>query len=293
MPALLRQRGFFGSRPLHGRRFARSIRARPAVSPAIPGLGMAFERIAFLLLLAAQGVTAPAHGLERPALCERLESAGARQPDEVRRYRMRLNDQPAGHEVFRFWREGDTVRVVVETALEGDILMFPADFRHCREERWLEAGAQLLELEAATTYAVPFKPDYEVRIERDPARDEVVYRGRSSLGSFEERHPANTGAVSPWSIRTVAYARLLNVFEHGVHPTESSLVGRATIDGSEVQHYAMGGQWPRHLWYQDGKMIRFCGREAFDTYIETVLEAYADRAIAAAGLSRSCGELFE
>jgi hypothetical protein len=257
---------------------------------------MALGRMTFVLLLAAQGLAAPARAeLEWPALCERLEVAGERQPDEVRRYRMRLNDQPAGQEVFRFWRDGETVRVVVETELEADILMFPADFRHCRGERWVEGegGTQLLALEAATTYAVPFKPDYEIRIERDPGRDEVVYRGTSRLGSFEERHPANTGTVTPWSIRTVGYDRLLNVFEHGVHPIESRLVARAPVEGKTVEHYSMGGEWPRHLWYLDGKMIRFCAREAFDTYIETVLEAYADRVVETVSLSRPCSELFD
>jgi hypothetical protein len=257
---------------------------------------MPFDRIAFILLLACQGVVAPAHaGLAWPDLCARLDVAGERQPDEVRRFRMRLNDQPAGREVFRFWREDGKIRVVVETELEADILIFPADFRHCRDEWWREeaGGPQLVRLEGATSYAVPFKPDYEIHIERDLARGEVVYRGASRLGSFEERHPANTGAVSPWSIRTVDYDRLLNVFEHGAYPIESRLVGRATVRRQEVAHYAISGAWPRHLWYQEGKMIRFCGKEPFGTYIETVLEAYADRAVDALGLSRPCAELFE
>jgi hypothetical protein len=55
----------------------------------------------------------------------------------------------------------------------------------------------------ATTHAVAFKPDYNIHIERDPERGDVVCRGASRLGAFEERHPANTGAVTPWSIRTV------------------------------------------------------------------------------------------
>ena len=91
-----------------------------------------------------------------------------------------------------------------------------------------------------------FKPDYEVHIERDLNGD-VVYRGASRLGSFEERHPKNTGAISPWSIRTIDYDRVLNVFEHGAYQIEERLVGRATIDGQEVVHYAMAGEWPRHL----------------------------------------------
>jgi hypothetical protein len=257
---------------------------------------MPFDRIAFILLLLAQGVAAPAWAeLAWPELCARLDGAGERAPDEVRRYRMRLNDAPAGQEVFRFWREGGQIRVVVETELEADILMFPADFRHCRDEWWHEeaGGPQLLKLEGATNYAVAFKPNYDISIERDLERGEVVYRGASSLGSFEERHPANTGAVTPWSIRTVDYDRVLNVFEHGAHPIESRLAGRATVDGKEIDHYAISGDWPRHLWYQEGKMIRFCGQEPFGTYIETVLEAYADREVDALGLSRPCAELFE
>ena len=169
--------------------------------------------------------------------------------------------------------------MLVDTRFDGDVLIFPADLRHCRDERWQEeAGAlQLVELESATRYAVPFKPDYEIHIERDPERGDVVYRGASRFGSFEERHPANTGAITPWSIRTVAYDRLLDLFAHGAYAIESRLVGRATVDGKEIVHYAIGGEWPRHLWYQDGKMIRFCGEEPFGTYIETILEAYADR----------------
>jgi hypothetical protein len=228
-------------------------------------------------------------------LCKRLDVASERQPDEVRRYRMLLNDQPAGRELFRFWREDGGVRVLVETRFDGDVLIFPADLRHCRDERWREeAGTlQLVELESATRYAVPFKPDYEIHIVRDPERSDMVYRGASRFGSFEERHPENTGAITPWSLRTVAYDRLLDLFAHDAYAIESRLIGRATVDGQEVVHYVIGGEWPRLLWYQDGKMIRFCGEEPFGTYIETILEAYADHDIDAVGLSRPCAELFE
>ena len=253
------------------------------------------DRIAFFLLL-AQGVVAPAWAdLAWPDLCARLEVANARQPDEVRRYRMRLNDEPAGQEVFRFWREGARIRVLVDTRFDGRVWLFPADLRHCRDEKWQEevGTLQLVELESATRYAVPFKPDYEIHIQRDPERGEVVYRGVSRFDSFEERHPANTGAITPWSIRTIAYDRVLDLFARGAYAIESRLAGRATVDGKEVAHYAIGGEWPRHLWYQEGKMIRFCGQEPFGTYIETVLEAYADRAIDAVDLSRPCALLFE
>jgi len=254
-----------------------------------------FDRIAFLLLL-AQGIVAPAQAeLAWPDLCARLDGAGGRQPDEVRRYRMRLNDRPAGREVFRFWREGARIRVLVDTRFDGRVWLFPADLRHCRDERWQEeAGAlQLVELASATRYAVPFKPDYEIHIERDPERGDVVYRGASSFGSFEERHPANTGAITPWSIRTVDYDRVLDLFAHAHYAIESRLVGRATVAGRDIARYAIGGEWPRQLWYQDGKMIRFCGEEPFGTYIETVLEAYADLELDTLGLSRPCAELFE
>ena len=40
-------------------------------------------------------------------------------------------------------------------------------------------------------------------------------------------------------------------------------------------------------------MIRFCAEEAFDSYIETTLEAYADLDIDAAGLNRSCAVVFQ
>jgi hypothetical protein len=258
---------------------------------------MPFDRITCLmLLLASQGVVAPASAeLAWPELCARLEAAGERQPDEVRRYRLLLNDEPAGQEVFRFWREGARIRVLVETSLEGDVLMFSADLRHCRDERWQEeAGAlELLELESATHSAVPFRPDYEIHIERDHARGDMVYRGASDAGSFEERHPANTGATTPWSVRTVGYDRLLDLFAQAAYPIESRLVGRATVDGKETAHYAIGGEWQRHLWYQEGKLIRVCGAEPFGTYIETILEAYADRAAGALELDRPCAELFE
>jgi hypothetical protein len=258
---------------------------------------MAFERISLLiLLLASQGVVAPAWAeLAWPDLCARLEAAGERQPDEVRRYRMLLNDEPAGQEVFRFWWEEGDVRVLVDTTFDGDVLMFPADLRHCRDERWREESGtlQLVELESATRYAVPFKPDYEIRIERDPERGDVVYRGTSRFDSFEERHPRNTGAITPWSIRTIAYDRVLDLFAHGAYAIESRLVERATVNGKEVAHYAIDGEWPRHLWYEKGKMIRFCGQEPFGTYIETVLEAYADRTTDAVALSRPCALLFE
>lgn len=251
-------------------------------------------RALVLLMLLGQGTTAYAE-LAWPELCARLEIAGEQQPDEVRRYRMLLNDRPAGEEVFRFWREGADLRVLVDTRFDGDVGIFPADLRHCRDERWREeAGVlQLVELESATRYAVPFKPDYEIHIERDLERGDVVYRGASSLGSFEERHPANTGAITPWSIRTVAYDRLLDLFAHGAYAVESHLVGRAIVDGKEVVHYVLAGEWARQLWYGNGKMIRFCGKEPFGTYIETVLEAYADRAVEALALSRPCAELFE
>jgi hypothetical protein len=255
---------------------------------------MSLDRIAFLLLL-VQGIVAPAHAdLAWPDLCERVDVAGKRRPDEVRRYRMLLNDRPAGREVFRFWRQEGDVRVLVDTRFEGDVLMFPADLRHCRDERWREeAGTlQLVELESATRYAVPFKPDYEVHIERDPEGG-VVYRGVSRFDSFEERHPANTGAITPWSVRTVAYDRVLDLFAHGAYRIESRLVGSATVGGQEVVHYVIGGEWPRHLWYQEGKMIRFCGQEPFGTYIETVLEGYADLELDALALNRTCAEVFE
>jgi hypothetical protein len=91
----------------------------------------------------------------------------------------------------------------------------------------------------------------------------------------------------------VRYDRLLDLFAHGAYRIDSRLAGRATVAGQEVVHYVIGGEWPRLLWYQDGKMIRFCGKEPFGTYIETVLEAYADRAIEVLALSRPCAELFE
>jgi Family of unknown function (DUF6134) len=258
---------------------------------------MPFDRIACLmLLLASQGIVAPASAeLAWPELCARLEAAGERQPDEVRRYRLLLNDEPAGEEVLRFWREGAEIRVVVETSLEGDVLMFSADLRHCRDERWQEeAGTlELVELESATHSAVPFRPDYQIHIERDRARGDMVYRGASRSDSFEERHPANTGAITPWSVRTVEYDRLLDLFAHADYALESRLVERATIDGKETAHYAIEGEWPRHLWYQDGKMIRVCGAEEFGTYIETILEAYADRETGALELDRPCADLFE
>ena len=40
-------------------------------------------------------------------------------------------------------------------------------------------------------------------------------------------------------------------------------------------------------------MIRFCAEEAFDTYIETILEAYRDRDADAADLNRPCAEVFD
>ncbi len=252
--------------------------------------------VALIAALLALGLVAPVHAeLAWPDLCARREVAGGRPPDEVRRYRMLLNDLPAGEEVFRFWRDGADVRVLVKTRFDGDVLIFPADLRHCRDERWREeAGAlQLVELASATRYAMPFRPDYEIHIQRDPGGQHVLYRGRSGLGSFEERHPANTGAITPWSIRTVGYDRLLDLFAHDVYAIDSRLSARGTVDGREVVRYAIGGEWPRLLWYQDGKMIRFCGEEPFGTYIETILETYAGRAIDAVGLSRPCAELFE
>jgi hypothetical protein len=152
---------------------------------------------------------------------------------------------------------------------------------------------QLVELESATSYAVPFKPDYEIHVERDRERGGVVYRGRSRLHSFEERYPDGTGVISPWSIRTVTYDRLLDLFAHGAYRIDSRVAGRAVVDGQEVVRYVVRGEWPRLLWYQEGKMIRFCGEEPFGAYIETVLEPYADHAVDAVGLSRPCAELFE
>jgi hypothetical protein len=260
---------------------------------------MPIEQFACLILILAlaQSIAAPARSeVAWPPLCARIDAAAEREPDEVRRYVMFLNDQPAGREAFRFWREDDQIHVVVRTELEADILIFPADFRHCRLERWREEEGrpQLVELEGATNYAVPFKADNEVRIERDPDRGDIIYRGTSRLGSFEERHPENTGAISPWSIRTIDYDRVLNVFQRGAYRIEHRLAGRATVDGRPVVHYAMAGEWPRHLWYDDqGKMIRFCAEEAFDTYIETVLEAYRGRDTDAADLNRPCAEVFE
>jgi Family of unknown function (DUF6134) len=271
----------------------------PGGCRAIRGKGMPIERVAYLILILAltQGIAAPARSdLAWPPLCARIDAPADRAPDEVRRYAMRLNDQPAGREEFRFWREQDRIHVAVRTELEADILVFPADFRHCRFERWREeAGVpQLVELEGATNYAVPFKADNEVRIERDLERGDIMYRGTSSLGSFEERHPENTGTISPWSMRTIDYDRLLNVFQHGAYQIENRLVGRAIVDDGEIAHYAMAGEWPRHLWYDDqGMMIRFCAEEAFDTYIETVLEAYRERDTDAVELNRPCAELFQ
>lgn len=258
---------------------------------------MAIERVASLLLILAfaQGIAGAARSeLAWPALCARMAAGVEREPDEVRRYRMFLNDQPAGREVFRFWRDGGEVRVRVRTGLEGDVLMFPADFRHCRDERWREeAGVlQLIELEGATDYAAPFKADAKIRIERD-AEGLVVYRIASTLGSSEDHYPANTGAISPWSIRTIDYDRMLDVFEHGAYRIESRLVGRAEVQGREVVHYAVTGQWPRHLWYQDGKMVRFCAEEVFGTYIETIWEPYLDLDTDAAELRRPCAEVFQ
>jgi Family of unknown function (DUF6134) len=252
--------------------------------------------VCLAVLLSSQVFVAPAYAeLARPVLCERLDVAGERQPDEVRRYRMLLNDRPAGQEVFRFWREGGAVRVLVDTRFDGRVWLFPADLRHCRDERWQdEAGTlQLVELESATRFAVPFKPDYEIHIVRDTEQGDVVYRGASRLHGFEERHPANTGAITPWSVRTVTYDRLLDLFAHGAYAIESRLVGRATLGGRQVVHYVIDGEWPRHLWYQDGKMIRFCGEEPFGTYIETILEDYADREIDVLGLNRPCAAMFE
>ena len=105
----------------------------------------------------------------------RLDAAGERQPDEVRRYRILLNDEPAGQEVFRFWREA-RIRVLVDTSLEADVLIFSADLRHCRDERWQEEAGELelVELESATHSAVLFRPDYEIHIERDRARGDMV-----------------------------------------------------------------------------------------------------------------------
>jgi hypothetical protein len=257
---------------------------------------MSFVRIALLALLASQTIVASAVAeLAWPELCARLEVALERQPDEVRRYRMLLNDRPAGEEVFRFWREGSDIRVLVDTRFDGRVWIFPADLRHCRDERWQErAGTlQLVELESATRYAVPFKPDYEIHIERDAERGEMVYRGTTRFDSFEERHPLNTGAITPWSVRTVEYDRVLDLFAHGAYRIDSRLVERGEVEGQEISHYAVGGEWPRRLWYQEGKMIRFCGREPLGTYIETVLEAYADRSLDTAGVSRPCAELFE
>jgi hypothetical protein len=262
---------------------------------ALSGRAM-LDRIALLLLLTSPAIAAPAAAnVAWPELCARLEDAAEREPDEIRRYRMLLNGRPAGEEVFRFWREGSDVRVLVDTRFDGRVWIFPADLRHCRDERWrVEAGGlELVELESATTYAVPFKPDYQIHIERDPERGQMVYRGSSRFDSFEERHPRNTGAITPWSVRTVHYERLLDLFAHGTYGIDSRLVETGTVGGDEVGLYAIGGEWPRRLWYQDDKMIRFCGREPFGTYIETVLDAYADRAIDEVGLSRPCAELFE
>jgi hypothetical protein len=247
--------------------------------------------------LACLGIVAPAYAeLAWPDWCVRPGRASGRSPDEIRQYRMRLNDRPAGREVFRFWREHGRVRVLVDTAFDGKVWIFPADLRHCRDELWQEQGGslELIKIESATRYAVPFKPDSQIRIERDPAQGEVVYRGTSRLGTFEERYPDNTGAVTPWSIRTVAYDRLLDLFAHGDYAIESRLVERASVNGDEVSHYVLLGEWPRHLWYDhEGKMIRFCAQEPFDTYIETVLEAYADREVDALGLNRPCAAMFE
>jgi hypothetical protein len=257
---------------------------------------MPIGRVGSLILFLALAPGSPARAeLAWPALCARLEVASERQPDEERRYRMLLNDRPAGWEVFRFWREGGQTRVVVRTELEGHVLVFPADFRHCRGEWWRGQGGvpELVELEAETRYAVPFKPDTAIRFERDPDGHAMVYRTVSSRGASEERYPENTGAVMPWSIRTTHYDRLVNVFEHGVYRAQSRLAGRATVAGHEIVHYAFAGEWPRHLWYSGGKMIRFCALESFGTHVETVLETYADLDSDVVGLNRSCAELFE
>ena len=247
------------------------------------------------LLGSVQAVAPPAAALAWPELCARPDLAVEGEPDEVRRYRMFLNDQPAGRETYRFWHRDGGIWVIVETALDGDILAFPADFRHCRLERWHANadGLELQNLHSATRYAVPFKADYEIRIEQDE-QGRIFYRGNSSLNDFEERHPANTGVISPWSIRTVAYDRLLDLFAQGTYPIETELVGRANVDGQEIRQYAVTGAVARHLWYgADGKMVRFCAAESFGIYVETIFEPYADHQVDALGLNRPCAEQFK
>ena len=97
----------------------------------------------------------------------------------------------------------------------------------------------------------------------------------------------------PWSVRTVDYARLLDLFGYGTFRVESEVVGRGMVDGHEVVHYVIGKEWPRHLWYEDGKMVRFCGKEALGTYVETIYEPYLDLDARVAELDQSCAELFE
>ena len=231
-----------------------------------------------------------------PDLCARVDQATSRTADEVRRYQVRLNDQATGSEIFWFWRDGGHVRVVVKTAVEGSVLVFPADFKHCRHEWWREESGrlQLIEVESETRYAVPFKPDYQIHLVRDPERGEVVYRGKSVFGVREQRFPEDTSAVTPWSVRTIDYTRLLDLFGYGSYRIQSKLIGRGMVDGHEVVHYAMGGEWPRHLWYDDGgKMVRFCAKEALGTIVETIYEPYVDLDTTEAGLDQSCAEQFQ
>ena len=91
-------------------------------------------------------------------------------------------------------------------------------------------GLDLLALDGATTYAVPFKPDWQVHIER-AADGGMLYRGTSGLGGFEERWPDDTGVVSPWSIRMTGY------------PACSTCSSTASMD-REPADRARDGRWP-------------------------------------------------
>ena len=83
---------------------------------------MPSARFALILILTAR---AEHRGscLERARLATVVRThrrtAAGREPDEVRRYVMFLNDQPAGREEFRFWREDGRIHVAVGTELEG------------------------------------------------------------------------------------------------------------------------------------------------------------------------------
>ncbi len=162
------------------------------------------------------------------------------------------NGEAIGTHRYRFTRDGDRVKVDIQTEIDFKVLFVPLyRFRHVSQEVW--DGDKLASLKSSTN-----DNGEPVRLEVKAVDEVLAVKG----GETVEKVDAKAVPASLWNVVSVKRNKMVGTVDGAILKTQATHLGEdvVKVGGQSIatEHYRVTGDYQRELWYDrtDGTLVR-------------------------------------